>query len=75
MPKSRSKRQKRRPPPKANPKQSPSWLGPLFFVLLGAGVVIIITNYLGVYGGTQSYLLFVGLGLIAAAFALSTQWH
>jgi hypothetical protein len=43
---------------------------------MGAGVIVIVTHYLGVLpGGTQNYQLFVGLGLIAAAFVVATQWH
>jgi hypothetical protein len=76
MPKSRSKRQKHQPPPKAKPKQSPVWVGGLFFTLMGAGVLVIIAHYLGLLpGGTQPYQLWVGLGLIAAAFVVATQWH
>jgi hypothetical protein len=76
MPKSRSKRVQRQPPPKPKPKQSPWWVGTLFFTLLGAGVVIIITHYLGVLpGGTQTYQLLVGLGLISLSFVVATQWH
>jgi Cell division protein CrgA len=73
MPKSRSKRQRRQPPPKAKPKQSPPWVGALFFALMGAGVAAIIYNY--VAGGGRAWLLWTGIGLIAAAFAVSTQWH
>ena len=48
----------------------------LFFVFLGAGVVIIITNYFGLYeDGTSNARLFYGLGLIAAAFVVATRWH
>lgn len=51
-------------------------MGALFFTLIAAGVLIIITHYLGVLpGGTQSYQLFVGLGLISASFVVATQWH
>lgn len=76
MPKSRSKRVRRQPPPKPKPKQSPAWLGALFFTLMGAGVVIIICHYLGVLpGGTLAYQLWVGLGLIAVSFMVATQWH
>lgn len=73
MPKSRSKRDMRQPPPKPKPKTSPRWLGPLFFLLIGAGVVIIILHYL--MGGEEAYRLWLGLGLIAASFVLATQWH
>lgn len=76
MPKSRSKRNSNQPPPKAKPKRSPPWFGALFFTLMGLGVIIIITHYLGILpGGTQPYQLYVGLGLITGAFVLATQWH
>ena len=76
MPKSRSKRTKRQPPPKTKPKQSPMWVGALFFTLIGLGVVIIVTHYLGALpGGTQPYQLWVGLGMIAGSFIVATQWH
>lgn len=82
MPKSRSKRVRRQPPPKPKPKQSPPWVGALFFTLLGAGVIVIICHYLGVLpslgglpGGTQPYQLWVGLGLISVSFMVATQWH
>lgn len=75
MPKSRSKRVKRQPPPKAKPKQSPPWVGALFFTFLAAGVIIIVINYLGIPGGTNNWRLWFGLGLIAGAFAIATQWH
>ena len=76
MPKSKSKRVQRQPPPKPKPKVSPPWVGALFFTLIGAGVIVIVTHYLGVLpGGTQNYQLFLGLGLIAASFVVATQWH
>lgn len=76
MPKSRGKRQRNQPPPKASPKQSPPWVGALFFTLLGSGVIVIITHYIGLLpGGTQPYQLWVGLGLISASFVVATQWH
>jgi hypothetical protein len=76
MPKSKSKRVRRQPPPKPKPKQSPPWVGALFFTLIGAGVIIIITNYLGVLpGGTNNTFLWIGLGLIAISFMVATQWH
>jgi hypothetical protein len=76
MPKSRSKRVRRQPPPKPKPKQSPPWVGALFFTLIAAGVMVIVAHYLGVLpGGTQPYQLWVGLGLIAGSFVVATQWH
>ena len=76
MPKSRSKRITRQPPPKPKPKRSPLWVGPLFFTLIAAGAIIIVTHYLGVLpNGTQTFQLWLGLGLIAAAFVVATNWH
>ena len=76
MPKSRSKRQRKQPPPKPKPKKSPVWVGAMFFILLGGGVLTIIVHYLGLFpDGTQPYQLWVGLGLITVAFIVATQWH
>jgi hypothetical protein len=76
MPKSRSKRSRAQPPPKEKPKQSPMWVGVLFFSLIGLGVVVIIAHYLDALpGGTQPYQLWVGLGFIAASFVVATRWH
>lgn len=73
MPKSRSKRVRRQPPPKAKPKKSPPWIGALFFTLLLAGVITIIVHYLG--QGSETFQLWVGLGLISGSFIVATQWH
>ena len=52
------------------------WVGALFFTLIGAGVIVIIANYLGVLpGGTNNMFLWIGLGLIAVSFMVATQWH
>ena len=75
MPKSKSKRQTRQPPPKTKPKSSPEWVSIGFFLLLLTGVAIIIGNYIGIYGTTANWRLFYGLGLVFAAFVISTQWH
>lgn len=76
MPKSRSKRVRRQPPPKPKPKQSPPWVGALFFILLGGGMIIILGHYLGLLpGNTQPYQLWLGLGLISVSFVVATQWH
>ncbi|HVM35783.1 MAG TPA: cell division protein CrgA [Actinomycetota bacterium] len=76
MPKSRAKRQVKQPPPKAKPKRSPEWVGILFFLLLGAGVVTIIGNYLSLFpNGVANWRLFYGLGLVSGSFIVATRWH
>lgn len=76
MPKSRSKRVRRQPPPKPKRKRSADWVGALFFTLLGTGIVIIIANYVGAFPVTnQTWALWYGLGLITASFVVATQWH
>ena len=73
MPKSRSKRVRRQPPPKAKPKKSPPWVGGLFFTLLLAGIITIIDHYIG--EGAETFQLWIGLGLISGSFVVATQWH
>jgi hypothetical protein len=76
MPKSRSKRTRRQPPPKAKPKRSPDFVGPLFFTLLIGGVVVIVGNYAQLFeAATANWRLWYGLALIAGAFVVATQWH
>jgi hypothetical protein len=76
MPKSKSKRVSKQPPPKAKPKVSPLWIGSLFFTMISSGVIIIVVHYLGAFPtGTQPYQLWWGLGLIAGSFVVATQWH
>ena len=44
--------------------------------LLVAGMLLIVTNYLGVLPGeTRNLYLFVGLGLITAGFITATRWR
>jgi hypothetical protein len=75
MPKSRSKRQTRQPPPKTKPKPSPPAVAALFFTLLATGVIVIVGNYLGAFGPTSNGNLWYGLGLMLVAFLVATQWR
>jgi LPXTG-motif cell wall-anchored protein len=79
LPKSKSKRVRYQPPPRPKPKPSPSWLGPAILLVLFAGVIIIVLNYLGLIPGTggnaSNLYLWVGLGLIALGFGTATQWR
>lgn len=79
MPKSKAKRRRYQPPPRKKPKPSPKWFGALVLGLMFLGVIVIVLNYLGLMPATNkqatNLYLFVGLGLIAAGFAASTQWR
>lgn len=75
MPKSRSKRVRRQPPPQPKPKRSPTWVAALFYALMGSGVFVIIGNYAGLMGATSNPRLFYGLALILGAFMVATRWH
>jgi hypothetical protein len=50
-------------------------VGVVFFTLLGAGVIIIVGNYVQLFGPTDNANLWLGLACVAVAFGLSTQWH
>ncbi|MBV9659687.1 MAG: cell division protein CrgA [Acidimicrobiales bacterium] len=55
---------------------SPWWVPALIVGFFGAGVIVILLNYLSVLGGHASNAyLFVGLGLIVLGFVTSTRWH
>jgi hypothetical protein len=76
MPRSKSKRSRYRPPPQKKHKASPKWFGALILAFFGAGVAVIILNYLGVVpGGTGGWYLIGGLVAIAVGFVLATQWY
>lgn len=64
------------PPIPRDQKVSPPWLAALLFTLLGLGLVVILTNYLGVLpGGAKNAYLMVGLGLITAGFIVATRYR
>lgn len=80
MPVSRSKRKRdgKRPKPPAvqtRPKRKTTarYVPIVFFSCITAGVVLILLTYI-LWNG-RPLTLFGGLGLIAVAFAVSTQWY
>lgn len=82
MPESKSKRKRkgrsRRPPAVQTPpkrRRTARWVPFVFFGAMGAGVLVIVLNYMNIFGEFKNYLLFVGLGLMALAFAVSTRWY
>jgi|GEM_PF-642604 len=83
VPESRSKRRppKRRyqvePPRKRGPRASPRWWGWAVLGVMGAGVAVVVLNYMGLLPGTSpsNGYLWLGLGLIALGFLGATQWR
>ncbi len=64
------------PPTPKSQKTSPRWLAVVMLVLLTAGMVVIVCNYLGVLpGGASNGYLFVGLGIITAGFLVATRYR
>ncbi len=63
------------PPKPKTAKRSPLWVPATMFTALGAGMVVILGNYLQLLpGGTvRNSYLFLGLGLLVSGFVLSTQ--
>ena len=76
MPRSKSKRRRYQPPPKKKHKPSPRWFGWSILIIMAAGVLIIILNYLGLLpGGASNGYLFLGLAFITGGFLLATQYR
>jgi hypothetical protein len=64
------------PPVPSEYKVSPRWVPVLMFTFLGAGMVMIFLNYLGlVPGGTSNWYLLGGLGLILSGIITATQYR
>jgi Cell division protein CrgA len=63
------------PPKPKGAKRSPLWVPATMFACLGLGVAVVIGHYFELLPGgqAQTSYLFVGLGLMVAGFALSTQ--
>ena len=64
------------PPIPKEYKVSPKWVPVLMFTLLGLGIIISLTNYLGVLpGGAKNTYLLLGLGLITGGFITATRYR
>ena len=63
--------------PSTKRRTSPLWVPVAMFTCLGAGVLVIMLNYLGLLPGgeAQNSDLLLGLGLLVAGFVLSTQYR
>jgi hypothetical protein len=80
MPKSKRRKPKRRsptpPPPPSSPKESPRWYVVTMFSMMAIGILVIVLNYIGVFGGDfQRPFLWTGLGLIGVGFMMTLNYH
>jgi hypothetical protein len=71
-PKQPKKRYQLEPSRKKEPKKSPRWFGPLMLLIMAAGVVIIVWNYLR--ADASNAVLMSGLALIGVGFFGVTFW-
>jgi len=76
VPVSKAKRSRYTPPPPKKAAPSPLWVPVVMATLLVVGLVVVLTNYLGMLPGEQEnrYLL-LGLGLITSGFVLATTYR
>lgn len=76
MPKSKSKRDSYKPPPKPNPPPSPRWVPVTGTTLIVVGIALILVNYIWTtllpFG---NYAIFIGFGLMAGGLAVLSQWR
>jgi hypothetical protein len=64
------------PPVPKEYKVSPLWVPVLMFTMLGLGILVILTNYLGVLpGGAKNTYLMLGLILITGGFITATRYR
>jgi len=65
------------PPIPKEYKESPRWVAVLMFAALILGMLVIVLNYLGVFGGGEAdnIWLIAGLGLISVGFVVATRLH
>lgn len=82
MPKSKGrKKAKRRPPPPPKPDPikekgpSPTWYVAIMFGLMGIGILVIVLNYIGIFGDTTNTLLLGGLAMIAVGFGMTLNYR
>lgn len=76
VPVSKSKRSRYTPPPPKKKAGSPPWVPTLMFSLFAVGIIVVVTNYMGMLPGAplNSYLL-LGLGEITLGFIVATMYR
>ena len=76
MPQSKSRRSRYTPPPAKKAPPSPLWYGVAITTLLLTGLVVVVTNYIGLLpGDAENRYLILGLLLISAGFMMATGYH
>ena len=79
MPKSKGRRKPKRsapPPPQVTkPAESPKWYVVTMFSLMSIGVILIVLNYIGLFGDFQRPLLWSGLGLIGVGMIMTLNYR
>lgn len=77
MPQSKSKRSRYTPPPPKNRPASKLWVPVAMATLLGAGLIVVIANYLNFLPGadTENRYLLLGIGLISGGFLMATNYR
>jgi hypothetical protein len=56
-------------------KVSPRWWGPVMLALMLLGVLVILLNYLSVFGTPSGWALLGGLAVIAVGFLMATAYR
>ena len=76
MPQSKSKRSRYTPPPTKKAPASPLWYGVAITTLLVLGLLVVVTNYIGLLPGeAENRYLILGLVLISSGFMMATGYH
>ena len=76
VPQSKAKRSRYTPPSPKKAPPSPLWMAVAITTCLATGLVVVVTNYLGVLpGDAENRYLIVGLVLISTGFMLATNYH
>jgi hypothetical protein len=76
VPQSKSKRSRYTPPPPKKAPSSPLWFGVAITTFLLTGLVIVVTNYIGLLpGDAENRYLIIGLVFISAGFMMATGYH
>jgi hypothetical protein len=76
VPQSKSRRSRYTPPPPKKKPASPLWVGVAITTLLLTGLIVVVTNYLGLLpGDAENRYLILGLALISTGFMMATSYR